>query len=74
MLAAAGNAIPVFQQLSKQMEKTENDSLIRLARDTVDLVILRRLVEQTEKRKPSPSTQQQLDRLTRARDLLDGPA
>jgi hypothetical protein len=56
------------------MEKTENDSLIRLARDTVDLVILRRLVEQTEKRKPSPSTQQQLDRLTRARDLLDGPA
>jgi hypothetical protein len=74
MLAAAGNAIPVFQQLSKRMDETENDSLIRLARDTVDLVILRRLVEQTEKRKPSPSTQQQLDRLTRARDLLDGPA
>ena len=46
-----------------------NDARL-IATETIDLVILRGLVMQAETRRFLPSIQEQIDRLTRARDLL----
>ena len=49
--------------------KPTDDDMVKLALDSVDLVILRSLVRQEMKRRPDAGWQQ-LDLLTRARDLL----
>jgi hypothetical protein len=53
--------------MSKQMQT--DDNMIKLALDTVDLVILRWLVNQAMKRNVTVDPQQ-YERLTSARDLL----
>ena len=50
------------------MKPTDYD-MVKLALNSVDLVILRSLVQQAMKRRPDAGWQQ-LDLLTRARDLL----
>ena len=50
------------------MKPTDYD-MVKLALNSVDLVILRSLVQQAMKRRPDADSQQ-LDLLTRARDLL----
>jgi hypothetical protein len=52
------------------MDLPNDERLIKLATETIDLVILRGLVMQAETRRFLPSIQEQIDRLTRARDLL----
>ena len=49
--------------------KPTDDDMVKLALHSVDLVILRSLSEQALKRRPGADWQQ-LDLLTRARDLL----
>ena len=49
--------------------KPTDDDMVKLAFDSVDLVILRSLVQQATKRR-SDAECQRLDLLTRARDLL----
>jgi hypothetical protein len=49
--------------------KPTNYDMVKLALNSVDLVILRSLVQQAKKRRPDADCQQ-LDLLTRARDLL----
>ena len=49
--------------------KPTDDDMVKLALNSVDLVILRSLVRQEMKRRPDAGWQQ-LDLLTRARDLL----
>jgi hypothetical protein len=51
------------------MKPTDGD-MVKLALKSVDLVILRSLVQQAMKRRPDDADWQQLDLLTRARDLL----
>jgi hypothetical protein len=50
------------------MKPTDYD-MVKLALNSVDLVILRSLVQQAMKRRPD-AERQRLDLLTRARDLL----
>ena len=50
------------------MDTIRNDSMIKLALDTIDLVILRWQVDEAASNKPVD--RQQFHRLTRARDLL----
>lgn len=50
------------------MDTLRNESMIKLALDTVDLVILRWQVDEAKSNKPVD--QQQFDRLTLARELL----
>jgi hypothetical protein len=50
------------------LDTIRNDSLIKLALDTIDLVILRWQVDEAMSNKPVDG--QQYYRLTRARDLL----
>ena len=50
------------------MDTIRNEDLIKLARDTIDLVILRWQVDEARSNKPVDL--QQYYRLTRARDLL----
>lgn len=50
------------------MDTLRNDSMIKLALDTIDLVILRWQVDEARSNKPVDL--QQYHRLTRARDLL----
>jgi hypothetical protein len=52
------------------MNLSNDESLIKLATETIDLVILRGLVMQAETRRFLPSIKEKIDRLTRARDLL----
>jgi len=49
--------------------KPTDDAMVRLAFDSVDLVILRSLVQQAMKRRSDVECER-LDLLTRARDLL----
>jgi len=49
--------------------KPTDDDMVKLALNSVDLVILRSLVQQAMKRGPDADWQQ-MDLLTRARDLL----
>ena len=49
--------------------KPTDDDMVKLALNSVDLVILRSLLQQAMKRGPDADSQQ-LDLLTRARDLL----
>ena len=49
--------------------KPTDDDMVKLALNSVDLVILRSLVQQAMKRGPD-AERQRLDLLTRARDLL----
>jgi len=58
------------RELGAVMNLPNDESLIKLATETIDLVILRGLVRQAETRRFLPSIQEQIDRLTRARDLL----
>ena len=50
------------------MDTIRNESMIKLALDTIDLVILRSQVDEAMSNKPVD--RQEYDRLTRARDLL----
>ena len=50
------------------MDTIRNESMIKLALDTIDLVILRWQVDEAMSNKAVD--QQEYDRLTRARDLL----
>ena len=50
------------------MDTIRNESLIKMALDTIDLLILRRQVDEAMSNKPVDL--QQYYRLTRARDLL----
>ena len=50
------------------MDTIRNDSMIKLALDTIDLVILRSQVDEAKSNKPVD--RQQYHRLARARDLL----
>jgi hypothetical protein len=50
------------------MDTLRNESMIKLALDTIDLVILRSQVDEAMSNRPID--QQQFDRLTLARELL----
>ena len=65
---ASGNAIPVTSHGTSTMKPTDYD-MVKLALNSVDLVILRSRVQQAMKRRPDADWQR-LDLLTRARDLL----
>ena len=58
------------REVGAGMNLPNDERLIKLATETIDLVILRGLVMQAETRRFLPSIQEQIDRLTRARDLL----
>jgi len=60
---------PGAKWASEKFVKPTDDDMVKLALNSVDLVILRSLLRQAMKRGPDADSQQ-LDLLTRARDLL----